>query len=162
MSPARRDTLAYRKGVGAVLFNTAGRIFVGRRVDQAQDAWQLPQGGIDAGESPEHALWRELREEIGTDRAEIIARTADWVRYDLPESLIGKAWRGRYRGQEQIWFALRFTGQDADIDITAADHPEFDAWRWAAIEELPALAVAFKRPVYERLVAEFGRLAAAD
>lgn len=151
--------LPYRKGVGAVLFNAGGLIFVGRRIDTPGDAWQLPQGGVADGEKPARAVLRELREEIGTDKAEILAKSSAWLRYDLPADLVGRVWRGRYRGQRQRWFALRFTGSDADIDIAASRHAEFDAWRWVAFTDLPALAVPFKRTLYTRLLDEFGHFA---
>lgn len=150
---------AYRRGVGAVLFNDAGLVFVGRRTDVPGGAWQPPQGGIKANEEPEVAVLRELKEEIGTDRALIIARASAWLSYDLPEQSVAKRWKGRYRGQTLCWFALRFVGRECDIDVAATRRPEFDAWRWVPIEELPRLAVAFKRPVYERVVAEFRALA---
>ncbi|MFZ1416258.1 MAG: RNA pyrophosphohydrolase [Defluviicoccus sp.] len=153
---------AYRRGVGAMLFNDAGLVFVGRRTDVPGGAWQPPQGGIKANEEPEAAVLRELKEEIGTDRAVIIARAPAWLSYDLPEQIVAKRWKGRYRGQTQCWFALRFIGRESDIDVASAKHPEFDAWRWVAIEELPRLAVTFKRPVYERVVAEFRSLAVSS
>jgi putative (di)nucleoside polyphosphate hydrolase len=103
-----------------------------------------------------------LAEEIGTDNAEIVAKSSGWLRYDLPENLVGRVWGGKYRGQKQRWFALRFNGADADIDLDASGHPEFEAWRWAPLEELPALAVPFKRRLYERIVAEFRHLAQND
>jgi putative (di)nucleoside polyphosphate hydrolase len=142
------------------VFNAAGRVLVARRIDTPSDAWQLPQGGIKQGEKPRQAVLRELQEEIGTDRVEILAKSAGWFRYDLPAELVGRVWGGKYRGQEQRWFALRFTGDDADIDLAAGGDAEFDAWRWVSVEELPALAVWFKRQLYADLVREFGRLAA--
>ncbi|MEO8714095.1 MAG: RNA pyrophosphohydrolase [Acetobacteraceae bacterium] len=160
-------SLPYRPNVGAVLFNRAGLVFVARRADLpnaegAPGGWQLPQGGIDADEDPRAAVLRELAEEIGTDRAEIIAEHPDWLTYELPASLLGRALGGRFRGQRQRWFALRFTGTDSDIRLDADPHPEFDAWRWASLPELPGLAVAFKRPIYEALVRSFARFAAAE
>ena len=157
--------LPYRPNVGAVLFNTEGLVFVGRRADQpdAEDrtgGWQLPQGGMDEGEDPRQAVLRELAEEIGTDRAEIIGEHPEWLTYDLPQHLLGIALKGKYRGQRQRWFALRFTGADSDIRLDAEAHPEFDAWRWAKLSELPALAVDFKRPIYEILARSFARFAA--
>ncbi len=152
--------LPYRRGVGLMLFDRQGRVFVAQRIDMPSAAWQMPQGGIDPGESPRQAAMRELREEIGTDKAEIVAQSRDWVRYDLPADLAPKLWDGCYRGQEQMWFALRFLGGDADIDI-AGDEPEFSAWRWAELAEIPDLIVPFKRSLYQRLVAEFGHIAAA-
>lgn len=156
--------LPYRANVGAVLFNAEGRVLVARRADLpnaegAAGGWQLPQGGIDEGEDPRGAVLRELAEEIGTDRAEIIGEHPDWLRYDLPPELLGVALRGRYRGQRQYWFALRFLGTDADIRLDADPHPEFDAWRWAALAELPLLAVPFKRDIYVVLAESFRRFA---
>ncbi|SOD94674.1 RNA pyrophosphohydrolase [Caenispirillum bisanense] len=154
-----KTDLPYRKCAGLMLVNDQGLVFVARRKD-TPDAWQMPQGGIDKGETPHEAALRELEEEIGTAKAEIVAESSQWLRYDLPEDLIGKVWKGKYRGQEQKWFLLRFTGEDADIDI-ATRHPEFDAWKWAPVDELPSMIVAFKRPIYEALVAEFGPRAKA-
>ncbi len=150
--------LPYRPNVGAALFNADGRVFIGRRADipgRAPGVWQMPQGGIDPGEDPATAVLRELREEIGTDAAEILAEHPEWLVYDLPPDIAASAFRGRYRGQRQKWFALRFLGTDSDIALDRHSHPEFVEWRWAALDELPALAVAFKRPVYERLAADF-------
>ncbi len=153
--------LPYRRGVGALVFNDRGLVLVGRRIDTPIEAWQLPQGGIKKHELPEVALWRELREEIGTDKAVIVGSTAGWLTYDLPPDLVPRVWGGRFRGQQQVWFALRFTGEDADIDLAAGGHPEFDAWRWAPFADLPRLAIAFKRRLYEQLVAEFSPVVAA-
>ena len=152
------DSLPYRLGVGLVLFNPAGLVWVGRRLDQREEAWQMPQGGIDEGERPEQAALRELHEEIGTRSAEIVAESGDWLTYELPPELVGIAWKGRYRGQKQKWFALRFTGRDEDIDI-ATEHPEFAEWRWVAFERLVELIVPFKRDLYTRVTAEFAELA---
>ena len=156
--------LPYRDNVGAVLFNREGLIFVARRADLpnaegAPGGWQLPQGGMDPGEDPRVAVLRELEEEIGTARAEIIAEHPDWLTYDLPPELLGKALGGQFRGQRQRWFALRFTGVDADIRLDLDPHPEFDAWRWARLEELPGMAVAFKRAIYVVLARDFAHLA---
>lgn len=156
-----RDRLAklpYRKGVGIMLLDRGGRVFVARRIDMPSAAWQMPQGGIDAGETPLEAAWREMLEEIGTDRAELIAESRRWLRYDLPAELAAQLWRGRFRGQEQKWFAFRFTGSDSDIDIET-EHPEFLDWKWVEMAELPGLIVPFKRPLYESVVEEFARLA---
>jgi putative (di)nucleoside polyphosphate hydrolase len=157
--------LPYRANVGAVLFNAAGLVLVARRADLpnaegAPGGWQLPQGGMDEGEDPAIAVFRELEEEIGTARAEILAEHPRWLTYDLPPELVGKALGGRYRGQRQKWFALRFTGRDADIRLDLDPHPEFDAWRWARLAELPGMAVAFKRAIYDDLASEFARFAA--
>ena len=157
MTPSH-DALPYRRGVGALLFNPAGEVLVARRTDTAE-AWQFPQGGIDKGERPRVAVLRELAEEIGTDRAEIIAKSSQWYRYDLPAELLGRVWQGRYRGQEQRWFALRFLGHDTDIDLNASSHPEFDAWRWVPLASTPAFAVPFKRHLYEALLSEFSPVA---
>jgi putative (di)nucleoside polyphosphate hydrolase len=141
-----------------MLLNREGAVFVAQRIDMPSDAWQMPQGGIDKGETPLDAAWREMREEIGTHRAELMAESSDWLTYDLPRDLAAKLWRGRFRGQRQKWFAFRFTGTDRDIDIAGHDHPEFSQWRWAAMAELPSLIVPFKRQLYQRLVEEFGPL----
>jgi putative (di)nucleoside polyphosphate hydrolase len=156
--------LPYRPNVGAVLFDAAGRVFVARRADLpnaegAPGGWQLPQGGIDEGEDPRGAVLRELAEEIGTDKAEIIGEHPDWLSYDLPPELLGVALGGKYRGQRQRWFALRFTGVDSDVRLDFDPHPEFDAWRWAALAELPALAPPFKRAIYEVLAVSFAEFA---
>lgn len=148
------DALPYRPCVGIMLIDAGGRIFVGRRIDREAEAWQMPQGGIDPGEEPAAAAFRELREEIGTDKARILAETEDWLTYDLPRQLVGHVWRGRYRGQRQKWFALRFLGRDSDIDLNTA-HPEFEAWRWVSLEQLPGLIVPFKRAIYSELVERF-------
>ncbi len=156
--------LPYRPNVGAVLFDRRGLVFVARRADLpnaegAPGGWQLPQGGIDEHEDPRAAVLRELAEEIGTDRATIIGEHPDWLTYDLPPELIGRALGGRYRGQRQRWYALRFDGTDADIRLDLDPHPEFDAWRWAPLEELPSLAVGFKLPIYQVLAQSFARFA---
>jgi len=150
------ESRPYRPGVGIVLINGAGKVFAGRRLD-TPDAWQMPQGGIDAGETPRAAALRELAEEIGTDQAEILAESRDWLAYDLPPALAGRVWGGRYRGQRQKWFAMRFTGRDADIRIDAAATPEFDAWRWMTPEALIAAIVPFKRALYAAVIDEFRR-----
>jgi putative (di)nucleoside polyphosphate hydrolase len=148
----------YRMGVGIVLLNQLNQVFVAKRID-TPSAWQMPQGGIDKGEAPHETVMRELTEEIGTDRAEIIAETKDWLIYDLPEGLRKKVWGGKYKGQKQKWFAMRFTGTDTDIDLTADKHPEFSEWKWTSMDQLVELIVPFKRPLYENIVREFGYLA---
>lgn len=159
------DPRPYRPNVGAALFNRAGRVLVAHRADQPADApgsWQMPQGGIDPGEDPAAAVLRELAEEIGTHRARIIGEHPDWLSYDLPVSMQkGGRW-GRYRGQTQRWFALRFLGEDSDIRLDADPHPEFDAWRWAELPEIPGLVVAFKRPIYEILARAFAPFTAPE
>ena len=152
------SALPYRPCVGIMLLNRRGQAFVARRIDMPSEAWQMPQGGIDDGETPQVAALRELREEVGTDKAEILAESRDWHDYDLPAELIGKLWGGRYRGQRQKWFAMRFTGSDDDINIDT-EFPEFLDWKWAALERLPSLIVPFKRHLYELLVAEFAPVA---
>lgn len=144
-----------------MLIDAHGRVFVARRNDMISEAWQMPQGGIDEGETPRQAAMRELKEEIGTDAAEIVAETKDWLTYDLPAELVPKIWGGRYRGQKQKWFLLRFTGRDSDIDIDT-DHPEFLEWKWAPLESLPELIVPFKRKLYRDLLEEFGPLIRAE
>jgi len=156
--------LPYRPNVGAVLFNPLGEVFVARRADLpnaegAPGGWQLPQGGIDDAEDPRAAVLRELQEEIGTGAATIIGEHPNWLTYDLPPELLGKALGGRYRGQRQRWFALRFKGRDSDVRLDLDPHPEFDAWRWVPLAELPSLAVAFKRPIYDVLAQSFARFA---
>jgi putative (di)nucleoside polyphosphate hydrolase len=156
--------MPYRRNVGAALFDRRGRVFIARRADMpnaegAAGGWQLPQGGIDDHEEPRAAVLRELAEEIGTDRAEIIGEHPDWLTYDLPPELLGRALGGRYRGQTQRWFALRFLGSDRDIRLDVDPHPEFDAWRWARLAELPTMAVPFKRAIYDTLAASFARFA---
>ena len=153
-------TLPLRPNVGVVLFNRVGLVLVARRADLpnaagAAGGWQLPQGGLDAGEDPYPAALRELKEEVGTDRASLLAEYPGWLDYDLPMELIGRALGGKWRGQTQKWFALRFEGEDMDIRLDLDPHPEFDAWRWARLEELPGLAVPFKRDIYSALTREF-------
>jgi putative (di)nucleoside polyphosphate hydrolase len=152
-------SLPYRRGVGIVLVNARGKVFVGERTG-VPGAWQMPQGGIDKGETPRRAAFREMLEEIGTDKAEIIAVTNRWLRYDLPNPVAKKSWRGKYRGQEQKWFLMRFTGTDRDINV-ATKHPEFVAWKWMAFTRLPKVIVPFKRALYEQVVAEFAPLVKA-
>lgn len=155
------DEQGYRPCVGIMLFDKAGRIFVGRRIGKTEDNWQMPQGGIDRGEEPRVAALRELREEVGTDKADIVHESRDWHRYDVPASIAGRLWRGRFRGQRQKWFLMRFRGTDADINLDT-HHPEFDDWRWIPPEEAPALIVPFKREVYVKVVGEFSPLIARD
>jgi putative (di)nucleoside polyphosphate hydrolase len=149
--------LPWRRGVGVVLANPDGLIFAGQRIDNPGPAWQMPQGGIDRGESPRDAALRELEEETGVPPrlVEIVAETPGWLRYDLPAELVPRLWGGRYRGQEQKWFLARFLGTDSDVNI-ATDHPEFSAWRWIDLSELPTAIVPFKRALYTEIVALFG------
>jgi len=148
------EDLPYRPGVGIMLLNRQGKVFVGRRIDQTVEGWQMPQGGIDAGETPQQAALRELQEEVGTDKATILRELDEWFAYELPPHLVGVALHGKYRGQKQKWFALRFTGTDGDIDLTKHE-PEFAVWRWASMDELPELIVPFKREIYKKVIAAF-------
>jgi len=158
MTPTDLARLPYRRGVGIMLLNARGDVFVAQRIDMPSDAWQMPQGGIDPGETPESAAWREMQEETGTRVAILLAESRNWYRYDLPADLVPQLWKGQYRGQEQKWFAFRFTGTDADIAINSA-HAEFSAWKWTPMATLPQLIVPFKRQLYSELVDEFGHLA---
>jgi putative (di)nucleoside polyphosphate hydrolase len=149
------EPTAYRPCVGVILVNRDGLVFVAARLDNPADAWQMPQGGIDKGEDPRAAALRELEEEIGTAKAEIVAESAGWHKYDLPPELIGRMWGGKYRGQKQKWFVLRFAGEDRDIRLDTK-HPEFRDWKWVPFEQVPDLIVPFKRDLYQNLVEAFG------
>jgi putative (di)nucleoside polyphosphate hydrolase len=149
---------SYRLGVGALILNRDGLVFVGRRVD-TPDAWQMPQGGLNANEDPRDAVLREVAEETGIHRVDVIAEAAEWLSYDLPPETAALVWGGRHRGQKQKWFALRFTGDDDDIDLNADKRPEFDAWRWLPMGELPNVIVDFKRDLYRQVVDSFRDLA---
>lgn len=158
------SNLPYRACVGIMVFNAAGHIWVGRRADMPGDAegpgtwWQMPQGGIDDGEDARTAALRELREETAITSVEMVGETRDWLFYDLPPDLVGKAWGGRYRGQRQKWFAARFLGDDAEVNINPPPgaQKEFESWRWAPLTELTTIVVPFKREVYRAVVAELG------
>ncbi len=154
MSPEEIVRLPYRRGVGVMLLSREHKVFVAQRIDTPFAAWQMPQGGIDQGEAPRDAALRELEEEIGTSNAEIIAESRDWLTYDLPQDLVPKVWSGRYRGQSQKWFLLRFLGEDSDIRIDTTE-PEFAEWKWAAPETLADLIVPFKRRLYREILTEF-------
>ena len=156
------EPTAYRPCVGIMLVNESGQVFTGRRIDargnpDGKDYWQMPQGGVDPGEDWEVAAFRELEEETGVsaDNASIIAKTTQPIRYDLPDELIGKLWKGKYRGQEQIWFLMRFTGSDEDIDLNAHDPAEFNAWKWVEAESLPLRIIPFKQALYEKVLKAF-------
>jgi putative (di)nucleoside polyphosphate hydrolase len=166
----RFEDLPYRPCVGLTVFNCDGLVFIGRRTDgpehvDATHVWQMPQGGLDDGEDPYEGGLRELHEETNIRSVEHLGAIDDWLTYDIPREIVGQAWKGKYRGQTQKWFALRFTGKDREIDIA---HPakgkhkaEFVEWRWEPLKHLPDLVVPFKRPVYERVVEEFARFARA-
>jgi putative (di)nucleoside polyphosphate hydrolase len=146
--------LPYRLNVGIMLLNRLGQVFIAQRIDNPGPAWQMPQGGIDAGEEPWLAALRELREEIGTANAEILAESTAWLDYDLPEDLVEKLWKGRFRGQRQKWYAMLFLGDDSEVNLET-EHPEFNRWRWAELDEVPEAIVPFKRGLYDGIVAEF-------
>lgn len=149
------DPALYRPGVGAMLINDEGRVFVGQRIDMTEEAWQMPQGGIEPGEAPRLAVLRELAEEIGTDRADILVESPVWRCYALPTELAGRMWGGRFIGQRMKWFLLAFTGTDADIRPDRVAQPEFRAWQWVDPRRLSSLIVPFKKRLYETVVAEF-------
>jgi putative (di)nucleoside polyphosphate hydrolase len=148
----------YRPGVGIMLLNRCGEVLVARRNDVPYGAWQMPQGGIDEGEAPRTAAFRELKEEIGTDEAVVVAEVKNWLRYDLPAEVIASARHPLKRGQRQKWFVMRFTGNDGDINLET-ENPEFDAWKWVPVAELADLIVSFKRQLYIDIVAEYSRSA---
>ena len=149
-----KENLPYRPCAGMMLLNKTGRVFVGKRLDMVTEHWQMPQGGIDPGEDPLEAALRELDEEIGTQNVELIIGLDEWLKYDLPENLVGKVWKGKYRGQKQKWFLFRFLGDDQEINIET-HHPEFSEWKWAEFSELPSLIVPFKRDLYETILQKF-------
>ena len=158
-------SLPYRPCAGLTVINRKGLVFIGRRkggpehVDETH-VWQMPQGGIDEGEDSYKAALRELHEETNIKSVEKLGEVADWIAYDIPRDIVGAAWKGKYRGQKQKWYALRFTGDDSEIDIKnpgGGHEPEFIAWRWEKIERLPELVVPFKRQIYEQIVKEFAR-----
>jgi putative (di)nucleoside polyphosphate hydrolase len=160
------ESLPFRPCVGIMVINRAGRVFIGRRRDGPEHVddthqWQMPQGGVDKNEDTYRAALRELREETNISSVEKLGEVAEWLSYDIPREIVGQAWKGKYRGQTQKWYALRFTGDESEIDITcpAGHKPEFSDWRWERMEKLPALIIPFKRPVYERVVKEFSSFA---
>ena len=166
----RFEDLPYRPCVGVMALNRDGFAFVGRRIGGPEHvdlthAWQMPQGGIDPGEQPWPAALRELREETNIRSVAPLAEIAEWLKYDIPHEIVGLAWKGKYRGQMQKWFAVRFTGAASEIDVEhpeGAQEAEFSAWRWEPMQNVPGLVVPFKRAVYERVVAEFAKYATAS
>lgn len=156
------DKDGYRPNVGIILCNRRNEVFWGKRVNQ--HSWQFPQGGIDQGETPEQAMYRELEEETGLrpDHVRILARTRDWLRYDVPTQWVRRDWRGTYRGQKQIWFLLRLTGRDCDVRLRANEKPEFDAWRWHTYWVPLETVIEFKRDVYQQALTELHRFLDAD
>jgi putative (di)nucleoside polyphosphate hydrolase len=160
------EITAYRACVGVMLLNRHGLVWIGRRFDKQNDEgkghwWQMPQGGLDKDEDPKLCALRELEEETGITSAEVIAESPGWYTYDLPDHLIGKSWKGRYRGQTQKWFALRFLGEDSEVNLAPPGHTqEFDQWRWASMDDLMDLIVPFKRGVYQQVIADFRHLGA--
>ena len=164
--PKSVDELPYRLCVGVALFDRKGRVWAGRRADAPDEAegagtwWQMPQGGLDKDEDPYEGALRELYEETSVRSVSLIRAAPGWLKYDLPVELIGRSWGGRYRGQKQKWFAMRFGGDDAEVNIAPPGHPvEFDSWRWAPASDLLDLVVPFKRDVYAAVLAEIGHLA---
>ncbi len=155
---AHASGLPYRLGVGIVMFNKDGLVFMGERTEDVPHPWQFPQGGIDPGEDMWAAACRELREETGTDHVEKLAETMAWLSYDFPPGATGHPIYGRHAGQKQKWFAVRFLGHDAEIDLNAHDTPEFGRWQWIDLSEAPKLIVDFKRPLYDAIVKEFANL----
>ncbi len=151
-------SLPYRPCVGIMLLNAQGKVFVARRIDTMVEAWQMPQGGIEPGEDPETAAFREMEEEIGTRNAEIMEEFDGWLKYDLPDHLRDKVWNGKYRGQEMKWYLMRYLGRDSDINLDT-DHPEFLEWKWLEMTKLAQSIVEFKRPLYQQLVSRFGQKA---
>jgi putative (di)nucleoside polyphosphate hydrolase len=147
----------YRRGVGIMLLNRFGEVFVAQRIDLPEEAWQMPQGGIDDSEDPREAALRELKEEIGTNKADFIDESKGWFHYDFPEEIRQRSRNGQWLGQRQKWFVMRFKGEDADIDLNT-EHPEFVAWKWINVRELPGLVVSFKRQVYVDVLGEFAEL----
>jgi len=156
------DRDGYRPNVAIVVANHRNLVFWGKRI--REHSWQFPQGGINTGETPEAAMYRELREEVGLQphHVKVLGRTRDWMRYDVPQHWIKREWRGSYRGQKQIWYLLRLTGRDNDVSLRATDHPEFDAWRWNEYWIPLDNVIEFKREVYRQALAELHRYLGAD
>ena len=151
----RNTARTYRRGVGIMLLSSQNLVFAARRIDTEQEAWQMPQGGIDNGEAPQVAAMRELNEEIGTNDVDVIGESKEWLSYDFPENLAQTLWGGQYHGQSQIWYAMRFRGQDREIDLDASERAEFSDWRWMTPTDVLNAIVNFKRPVYDAVFKEF-------
>lgn len=148
-------SLPYRPGVGLMILNSECKVFVGKRIDSKIEAWQMPQGGIDEGEDPHIAALREMEEEIGTKEGTIIASTEKWYSYNLPDYLIPRLWEGKFKGQKQKWFLIKFTGKEESINIKYDIHPEFLEWKWTKLEDLPNIIVPFKKALYISIIEEF-------
>jgi putative (di)nucleoside polyphosphate hydrolase len=159
MANGKAENLSYRPAAGMVVLNREGLVFVGKRIDQTQEAWQMPQGGIDDGEDPKTAALRELDEEIGTRNVAVLREHPDWLLYELPPHLVGVVWEGKYRGQRLKWMAMRFLGQDREINVATA-HAEFSEWKWVKSTEVLQLVVPFKREVYAQALTAFADLLA--
>ena len=155
MMHSEQEALPYRQCAGIVLFNYTGMVLVGKRIDQITEAWQMPQGGIDENEEPLEAALRELEEEINTANVEILAESKNWYKYDLPSNLREKLWKGKYRGQKQKWFAMKYLGEDNQIQPQSVEKPEFSDWKWIDIEDLPRVAISFKQDIYHSISIEF-------
>jgi putative (di)nucleoside polyphosphate hydrolase len=153
-----KDSLPYRPAAAVMLLNREGKVFVAQRLDSTLEAWQMPQGGLDKGENVLEGALRELEEETGIsrDKVEILARCPEQLLYDLPDDLVGRMWKGKWRGQSQTWFLMRFTGEDKDVDLDTPE-PEFRAWKWVEPAELPALIVPFKKRLYEDVLKAFAQ-----
>lgn len=154
MSIAKDDLLPYRQGVGMMILNKNFQVFVAKRIDTKIQAWQMPQGGIFTGETPSKAALREMQEEIGTDKATIIAESSNWYSYDIPDGLIHKLWDGHYRGQRQKWFLMKFYGHESEINLHTSV-PEFNEWSWVDLDDLPQIIIPFKRKLYKAIISEF-------
>ena len=159
MTNVKAENLSYRPAAGMVVLNREGLVFVGKRIDQTQEAWQMPQGGIDGGEDPKSAALRELEEEIGTRNVAVLREHPDWLLYELPPHLVVVVWEGKYRGQRLKWMAMRFLVQDREINVATA-HAEFSEWKWVKSTEVLQLVVPFKREVYAQALAAFADLLA--